>query len=122
MGYCKVLTMKERKQMEELSKKGVRNKEIAVLISRPVNTVRNEFQKHGSRKNYSAIKAQEWADSAPKRRSDSLKNWHKQFNSRQPDIIRKAKRACVQEKLVLLEQKIEIIMRILQEFQNGKNN
>ena len=111
----KLLTFEERKQIEDLLKKGATFPQIGQLIGRSKNTVRNEVRKFGKRELYSAKKAQALCDNAGERRRQAIIKWNETNRVKiTPATIKKR-----QEKLSLrvsvMEQKLDLIIKILKE-------
>jgi transposase len=62
MVFTKRLTIEERKQIEELTLKGLNCEKISLIIGRGASTIKDEFRKNGDRLNYNAVEAQKRAD------------------------------------------------------------
>lgn len=108
-------TLEERMQLQELIRKGALTPQIARILNRTRNSIRNEIERHGGRKHYDPIKAQEWADTVKERRSQSLKKYHEKNPVFTTSTLKK-RQARISERLSLLESQLEAFQKLLTNF------
>lgn len=114
------LTFEERKQIEDLLRKGATFPQMATLIGRSKNTIRSEIRKFG-RSQYSAVKAHDHFESANVRRKKSLRKYIDANIKPFTPSIHKKRQEKISARLSLVEQKVEILLKIIKEGKNGIN-
>jgi len=121
MGLIKPLTYDERKKIEELLRKGATNSQIGRSLDRSRNTIKNETTKFGKRSSYCAKQGQALYDSAPDRRRKSLKAYHAKNKKPITMTTVRKRQEKISDRVSLLEQKIDVIMKILHKDKNETN-
>jgi IS30 family transposase len=106
MSKCKRITFEEREKIEMLLKKGFGMYSTATAIQRPNSTVTYEIRNNGGRHGYDAVKAQQRADTASERGSETLKL---------RGGNRKSIKESFEQRINNLEMQLEIILQTIKE-------
>lgn len=113
------LTFEERLEIEKLLKQNIPKIQISRNIKRNSATIYSEIKNNGGPLHYEAVKAQENADLSNERRSQSLKKWN--AIHRPPTTVNqyRVKLQKLSEQLFILEQKVDILEKIIQHKQGN---
>lgn len=118
----KLLTLEERKRIEELIKQGAKVPQIARLLGRSKNTIQNELYNNRPRETYNAEKVHKFSMSANERRRKSISKW---IEANKPKVTvagMRKRQMRLSERISILEQKIEIIEKIIKKERNDSIN